>query len=180
MYPLNTLPTHPNFLGKKYNTIESISLEGYGFTKPETVEDVLSLLEELPPGFIKDYEYGLGLLKDYRFVIDSIEELQEIKQLVISINHETKQRGDIYTLNDGDFDSIRRGINRITKTHQAESRVEKTIFSYNSLLNKLNPIKFPEKLKPYKKDVIYKLVLWQGGLAYILLCQTRIKMLLLN
>lgn len=156
--PINTLPTHSGFLKKKYDQIESITLEGFGFTTPETTDEVLELLEELPSGFIKDYEYGLGLLRDYRFIINAIEEIPEIKHLVISKNRETNVARDIYTLSYSGFEAIRKGINSISRAHQTESRVEKSIFSHNSLLNKLNPSTYPEKLKPYKKDIIYKLV----------------------
>jgi hypothetical protein len=158
IYPIKTLPNHHDFLNKKYDQIESITLEGFGFTTPRTADEVLELLEELPSGFIKDYEYGLGLLKDYRFIIYAIEEMPEIKHLVISNNHETNVTGDIYTLSYSEFDAIRKGINRISTAHQAEGRAEKNIFSYNSLLNNLNPSIYPEKLKAYKKDVIYKIV----------------------
>lgn len=158
IFPINTLPHHPDFLKKKYDQIESVTLEGYGFTTPETADEVLEFLEELPSGFIKDYEYGLGLLKDYQFIINAIKEIPEIKHLVISKNHETNVADDIYTLSYSEFEVIRKGINRITSGHRAEGRVEKSIFSYNSLLNNLNPSIYPEKQKPYKKNVIYKLV----------------------
>ena len=161
--PINTLPDHPDFLKNKYDQIESITLEGFGFTTPETTYEVLELLEELPSGFVKDYEYGLGLLKDYRFIINEIEEMPEVKHLVISKNHETNVANDIYTLSYSEFEAVRKGINRISSGHQAESRVEKSIFSYNSLLNNLNPSIYPEKQKPYKKDVIYKLM---SGMSY--------------
>ena len=158
IYPINTLPTHLDFLKIKYVKIESITLEGFRFSTPETTDEVLELLEELPAGFIKDYEYGLGLLKDYRFIINAIEEIPDIKYLVVSKNQDTNISNDIYTLSYSEFDAIRKGINRISKDHQNEGCMEKSFFSYNSLLNRLNPSIYPEKLKPYKKDAIYRLV----------------------
>lgn len=159
IFPTNTLPQYSDFfLKKKYNKIESITLEGFGFTTPETAEDVIYLLEELPSGFIKDYEYGLGLLKDYRFIISAIEEVPNIKFLVISKKNKNNIKNDIFTLNYSEFEIIRKSTNRISRIYQNKSIVEKSIFSYNSILNKLDPSAYPEKLKPYKKDVIYKLV----------------------
>jgi hypothetical protein len=158
LFPINTMPHYSGFLKKKYNKTESITLEGFGFTTPETAEDVIYLLEELPSGFIKDYEYGLGLLKDYRFIINAIEEIPNIKHLVISKNQKSNIDNDNFILNYSEFEIIRKGINRIAKLYQDESKIEKSIFSYNSILNKLDPFAYPERLKPYKKDVIYKLV----------------------
>jgi hypothetical protein len=190
LFPINTIPHYSDFLKKKYNKIESITLEGFGFTTPETAEDVIYLLEELPSGFTKDYEYGLGLLKDYRFIIKMIEEIPNIKHLVISKKNKSpfgqiksqheylnslaldgtqfynflygKEKNSIdnnyFILNYSEFEIIRKGINRIAKYYQGESKTEKIIFSYNSILNKLDPSTYPEMLKPYKKDVIYRLV----------------------
>lgn len=158
IFPINTLPHYSGFLEKKYDQIESIILEGFGFTTPETAHEVLYLLEDFPSGFIKDYDYGLGLLKTYQSIIKTIEKIPEIKHLVISKSNKTNMNRDIFTLRYNEFDGIRKGIDRIARAHQEESRIEKSIFTYNSILNKLNQSVYPEKLKPYKKDVIFKLV----------------------
>ena len=158
IYPLNTLPTHSDFLKQKYDAIKSITLEGFGFETPETSEEVLHLLEDLPSGFVKDYEYGLGLLKDYRFIIHTIEEIPEIRHLVISKKRETEIEEDIFILGFEEFDALRKGINRISSDNQSLSRSEKNIFTYNSVLHSLDPSKYPEKKKPYKKDTVYKIL----------------------
>ena len=156
--PINTLASQDNYLKPKYNQIISITLEGFGFNTPETKDELIDVLEEFPSGFIKNPEYGLGLLKEYRSVISSIEQIPEIKHLIISKIHDTNVNKDFYILSFSDFEKIRKGINRISKTHQDESKIEKNIFSYNALLNQLDSNKYEEKKKPYKKDVIYKFV----------------------
>lgn len=83
IYPINTLP-HDDFLQPKYAQIQSIVLEGFNYKTPETIEEVKEILENLPSGFIKDYDYGLGLQKDYRFIINAVENIHGINQLVIS------------------------------------------------------------------------------------------------
>jgi hypothetical protein len=84
IYPINTLP-NDDFLQPKYAQIQSIVLEGFNYITPETIEEVKEeILENLPSGFIKDYDYGLGLQKDYRFIINAIENIHGINQLVIS------------------------------------------------------------------------------------------------
>jgi hypothetical protein len=160
IYPLNTLPTHPDFLEPKYKQIESITLEGFDFELevPESAEEVAYLLEELPSGFVKDFSYGLGFVKDYRFIIDAIEEISQIKHLVINRGGETGISEEDYTLSFKDYDSLRRAINRITAKQQTEGHKDKRILAHNSLLTSLDPKKFPERTRPYKKDTIFKLI----------------------
>jgi hypothetical protein len=158
IYPLNTLPTHRNFLLPKYKRIESITLEGFDFEMPASAEDLPELLEGLPSGFVKDFGYGLGLVKDYRFIIYAIEEAPQIKHLVISWENDTAVSGECYILSFKDYDVIRRGINRITSTQQREGANDKWILAHNSLLTALDPKNFPERARPYKKDTIFKLI----------------------
>ncbi len=156
--PIVTFPDRNNFLHPKYERIESITLQGFHFTTPETVEDVLDLLHELPTGFIKGYEYGLGFNNDLRFIIHTVEKIQDVKFVVISAENETNVSGNIYTLNYSDFETVRKGINRIADTYQSDARLEKSIFSYNMLLHQMVPEKYQKKKKPYKRDIIHKFV----------------------
>jgi hypothetical protein len=162
IYPLNTLPTHPDFLRPKYEQIEIITLEGFGFEIPKSIGDVHALLEELPSGFVKDFTYGLGFQKDYRFIIDAIERISQIKHLVISRQNKTGVSEEFYTLNFKEYDSIRRTINRITARYQNDGAEDKGILVHNSLLTALDPKNFPEQTKPYKKDTIFKLIASEG------------------
>lgn len=82
IYPLNTLPTHNEFLRPKYRQINSIILEGFGFEVPTSVEDVLESLEDLPSGLIKDFEFGLGFVKDYRVIVNVIEQIIQSSRYV--------------------------------------------------------------------------------------------------
>ncbi len=158
IYPLNTLPSHPGFLQRKYKRIKKITLEGFDLGTPVSVEDVTDLLEDLPSGFVKDFSYGLGLVKDYRFIIDAIEEIPQIKHFVISQENETGISGQSYTLSFNHYDSIRRGINRITSRQQSDGVKDKRILAHNSLLTSLDPKNFPEQTRPYKRDTIFKLI----------------------
>ena len=158
MCPINTLPYHPDFLKPKYNKIREIALHGFDFTFPESNEDILITLEELPSGFIKDYSYGLGFQRDYRFIIDAIENIHDVTSICISKRELTHIHEGVYTLNYTDYEIIRKGINRISSNYQAEARKEKSIFSYNALLHELHPDIYPEKIKPYTKDIIFKFI----------------------
>lgn len=158
IYPINTLPTHRDFLKPKYARIESMILAGFNFDLPTSVEEVQDLLEALPSGFVKDFSYGLGLVKDYKPIIDAIEEIPQIKHLVISQGNETAVAEEFYTLNSHHFDTLRRGMNRIASRQQSDALQDKRILAHNSLLSALDPRNFPEKSRPYKKDTIFKLI----------------------
>lgn len=157
-YPIITLLSHPKYLESKYSQIKKISLDGFNISAPKTNTDVLSLLEALPTGFIKTYTYGLGFIKDLRFIIDSIENNLDVEHLVISKEEKTRIETDVYVLNYDDFEEIRKGINRITRKFQREALGDKRIFSFNALLNQVQPDGYPERFKPYKKDTIFKFV----------------------
>ncbi|MDO9212899.1 MAG: DUF4263 domain-containing protein [Methylococcales bacterium] len=176
IYPINTLP-NSDFLQPKYAKINSISLEGFDYEMPETLEEVEDLLGNLPTGFVKDYDFGLGLQKDYRFIINAIEENTEIINLLITNKEKTLINTpsiimtlkalknidldavfDSYMLNYDEYDAIRRGVDKITRDYQSNGRTDKSIFAYNALLNIANPAQYPEKYRPYKKDTILKFI----------------------
>ena len=172
IYPINTVPNN-KFMQPKYAQIESISLTGFNYGFPETIEEVEDVLENLPPGFIKDYDYGLGLQKDYRFIINAIEENTEIKHLEICKKEKTKieipsilmalgSEEVSYTLNYCKYEAIRKGIDKITRNFQSEGRIDKSIFAYNALLNISNPAQYPEKYRAYKKDTLFKFISGNG------------------
>jgi len=163
IFPLNTLPHHPDFLEPKYDQIESIALDGWGYEIPQSEDEVEELLQELPAGFIKDYSYGLGLVKDYHFIITAIENIPQIRHLVISSTDDTGVSGDTYTLSFDDYDAIRKGLNRITSRQQSDGAKDKHIFAHNSLLTPLDPKNFPEQSRPYRKDTIFKLIPSDGS-----------------
>ena len=67
-------------------TLADTSLWNWAFEwkVPTSSDEVMELLEELPSGFTKDYDYGLGLAKNYRFIIEAVEELSDCTEIVIS------------------------------------------------------------------------------------------------
>jgi len=160
IFPWTTLPGD-NFLKPKYRRIEAIILEGFDFSRPEGPDDVVYLLESLPSGFVKDPEYGLGLLKDYRFIIDAIEMVPGVKRLCLSRTRPTKLQGDTYVLNFDQYNAIRKAINNTHANAVKKATADKRILAHNSLLHKLDSITYPEQQRPYTDGTIYKVV--EGG-----------------
>lgn len=84
IFPIFTLPTHPNYLKQKYEQIDAISVTADFDSAPNTKDEVVTLLQLLPSGFIKDIRYGLGLKKEYHPIISAIEGHTEHHCLAIS------------------------------------------------------------------------------------------------
>jgi len=166
IFPLMTSPDKEDFLQPKYNRILSISLEGFSFDNPQVPEDISDILEYLPSGFIKDPEYGLGLQKEFRFIIHEIENIETVNKLVITKSRSSSSiESDTYMLIYRDFESIRKSINRTHDEAISVARKDKIILSHNALLTSLLPDKYPEKQRSYKKDTIFKAVLGASNVS---------------
>ena len=165
IYPRKISPDQSFFSFQKYTGIQRISLDGFQFNKskdgshmspPKNYHEVLRFLERLPMGFIKDYEYGLGLLGRYRYIIDVIQKNFVVNNIIISVHKETSISNDTYTLNANEFHNIRRRINRIHENNALISRNEKERESFNYLISRLDP-NYDEILAPVEKNAISNL-----------------------
>lgn len=161
IFPINTLPKYDTFLKPKYKQIKSIVLRGFEYgNAPETEHEVMSILEELPSGFIKDYDYGLGFQKDYRFIVDAIEEIEGIYSIVISDEAEAKvvKEEGVCTIDTRVYNKIRKEINKVTNRAQASSRKVKSITAHNFLSYFLNDSSYPMKTLSIQNDTLHRLI----------------------
>lgn len=145
--PINTLPTHRDFLKEKYTDLISITLSGFNFGYAETEDEVIDILESLPSCFVKDYDYGLGFRKDYRFIVEILEDLK-IQHLVISKKDSTSidEKGLICTIKYSEFEQIRKIIDRITREARTASNEIKKVSAHNVLAYFLkDEEKYPQK-----------------------------------
>jgi len=154
--PIITLPTHPNYLSQKYDQIESINVDIDFGLAPDTKEEVINCLQFLPSGFVKDVRYGLGLTKDYRFIISAIEDQTDFNQIWIG----QEKTGwdfnrDIFNLNVSDFDEMRRNCDRITRRARQAAQVTKTATIYNQLAYHLGN---EQRTLPTDNDAISKML----------------------
>lgn len=146
IYPINTIPEHDKFLKKKYKQVTAITLTGFEGPAPDNVDNVLGILEELPSGFVKDYDFGLGLQKDYRFIVDAIEALTGCSEIVLTEERGTGVDADMaemFYIATRDFNEARRSINRTTSRAQQAARAVKSAETYNLFAQKLG-----QNLKP--------------------------------
>lgn len=168
IYPIGTFGDKSDFLKPKYRQVERITLAdtnlvvpGYDeFLAPEgnvpnTPDGVLEMLEDLPSAFTKDYAYGLGLAKPYRFIIDAVEALSDCSEIVISGKEKTGPASNekLFFIAKQDFELARRAMNSIDNLAQTAARVVKGTAAHNILAERLGVAKLDPKVgrHPYRK-----------------------------
>lgn len=147
IHPICTFGERPNFLKPKYAKVKQITLETQSVVVPwadaatlMTLDGILEVLEALPPTFTKDYAYGLGLAKPYRFILDAVEELSDSTEIVIGDKHPTgtdPEGNAIFFIAATDFEQMRLELDKIERHTQNASRSVKRTVSHNILAEKI-------------------------------------------
>lgn len=156
--PLNTLEGTSRFFQTKYPKLHRISFEhssagaiynpfeeegepnAFG---PDTF-DVDGFLDTLPPGFVKDPQYGLGLLKDNNRLVRLIEDHSQCSELRIESGSSMRIDGHVFRMGQDAWEELWSEIVRINnRANVAASRV-KDSFVNNELadvlgLDRTNP-----------------------------------------
>lgn len=146
IYPVNTLPTNPSFLEPKYDQVREITLAetdiwdlGFDGELPKTRDEILEVLHGFPSGFTKNPDYGLGLAKEYRFIVDAVKALSSCSSIIITPKEETRAdeaAGNFY-ISSADFDEMRHKINSIANASQSAGRSVKDTTTHNYLAEKI-------------------------------------------
>ena len=144
--PVNTLPISPDFLEPKYTQVREITIAatalrnvGLDDELPKSRDDILQILHGFPSAFTKDPNYGLGLAKDYRFIVEAVEALSSCGSIMLSPTEETRadEAAGIFYILDADFDEMRRKINSIATASQSAGRSVKEATTQNYIAEKL-------------------------------------------
>jgi hypothetical protein len=158
IYPINTRINSDRFLEPKYNNI-NILFEGYNAAIEKYIfNEEMYVLSGLPEVFIKTLRFGLGIKKEYKYFIEITNCVEECKNIIISNIRTTDIDGVDIIVKDNDLDKIRRGIDRISRLYSDESLESKRLFVYNELLHNINNMRFPEKKKAGKRDIVYRII----------------------
>ncbi len=137
IHPINTLSNHSEYLGPKYEQVQTLSLE---ISLPdEHSEDSAfeSIFETLPPGFVKDFAYGLGLLKDCNRLIRLIETNTACTEIIFTDGNNAAIDGTGFHLGLSRFASIWAEIGRINDRGNRAARRVKDVFVHNDLATTL-------------------------------------------
>ena len=100
---------------------------------PEREEQIIAILEDLPAAFTKDYDYGLGLAKPYRFIVEAVEELSDCTEIVLSREGKTRvdEATGTFHIETSDFDTVRKMLNSTTRMGQIAGQSVKKAEAYN-------------------------------------------------
>ena len=130
-------PTVP--LDHDFANIDSLKLT------PSTQEEVMEVLEGLPQTFTKDYDYGLGLAKAYKYIIDAVENLSNCIEIVISNQHTTRisKEENRFYISIQDFEEARKTVNRINNNSQKAAYAVKEGTIYNLFAEKIGKAQSP-------------------------------------
>lgn len=100
---------------------------------PWSADQIKEILESLPPTFTKDYDFGLGLAKPYRFIVEAVEELTDCDEILISAQEETgvDEAGSVFRIASADFEALRKTLNSTTRLGQVAGMTVKSAQTYN-------------------------------------------------
>ena len=142
--------------GQKYRRISEIRLPLPPNSElPEEHFGVMEILRNIPNGFIKDPSFGLGVVKEMRPLINSIEKINGVTRLIIAEGESTRVEGSDFYLALDEYLALRNGINKISRTHQAESLVEREIMAHNASIHKAQPTQHGFREQPYKPGTVF-------------------------
>ncbi|MFT7036389.1 MAG: hypothetical protein ACJA2S_004918 [Cyclobacteriaceae bacterium] len=161
IFPINTIGSSIDFLKQKYSTLKSIVLEGSDFELPKNPDDAKYMLEQLPSGFVKDFDYGLGLNRELKPLISTLESFGVV-QLII---RDTKLEKAIIDptaktciLSSAQFDKIRKELNKVVRNAQVTSLTVRKFVANNILASFLDDKDYPQKTLKIQDTTLAKLV----------------------
>lgn len=129
IYPADTRPWDPNFLGPKYEQITMIVLPW----EVDEYFDLIDALEALPSGLTKDYEYGLGLARECSPIVDLIEESTPCTTIELVGSGEPSVSGLVFRLSYDRLAALRAELARIKVRGDNGIRRVKEAFVHNDL-----------------------------------------------
>ncbi|MEU9874051.1 Shedu immune nuclease family protein [Actinomadura sp. NPDC048021] len=133
IYPINTLYGTSGYLGPKYDQIRTLVVEISAIDPYFEESELETVLEVLPAGFVKDYAYGLGLLKDCNRIIRLIEKHTACDEIAFTSADESAVEGRVFRLGMSRFAEMWSEIRRINdRGNRAAGRV-KDAFVHNDL-----------------------------------------------
>ena len=165
-YDAGTLSIYPQLIyfsnrlyQQKYKQLEEIQIDlPQDPDVPEEHFGVVELMKVIPNGFIKDPSFGLGFVKEMRPLVNSIQELKGVRRLVISEKETTRIDAATFYMGTEEYTTLRNGMNRIARHHQADSLIEREMMAHNSSIHKAMPDVHRYKERPYRPGTVYKLL----------------------
>ncbi|PRA10417.1 hypothetical protein CQ010_13910 [Arthrobacter sp. MYb211] len=138
IYPINTLAGTAGYLGPKYDKIHTLTYRTSALEDYAEDAELEFIFATLPSGFVKDFTYGLGLLKDCNRLIRLIEDKTSCDEISFTDGDGARIDDTTFILGESRFAAILSEINRIGgRGSRATGRV-KDFFVHNELAKELN------------------------------------------
>lgn len=134
IFPIDTLPRPGgSFMEPKYDQIRSFEVPLDEAPNPEDLDEyaVEDLLDELPRGLTKDFQFGLGLPVPYRQIFSTIEKLTQCTHVEFSRSRATGVDGGTFVLSLIDFEDLRLEFDRIVGRGNGAVRRVKAATAHN-------------------------------------------------
>ncbi|MBI5716618.1 MAG: DUF4263 domain-containing protein [Burkholderiales bacterium] len=159
-FPLRPYKTEHDFLQPKHPGLKSIVFEGFGLGFPNSAGEAADILDGLPAGFVKGYQFGLGMHKKNLAIVHAATDVPNVETLVIRRGDISAPRveGSTFILPADFFDGMRRALERITVHYRTEAASDKRDLVHNQMLQAIDPKMFPETPPRYRRDAVYRVV----------------------
>ncbi|AKJ96825.1 hypothetical protein VM99_01715 [Pseudomonas chlororaphis] len=164
IHPIHQRGGSANYGTPKHGPVHQILLarpKAHPYRIPTNRDELEGLLSSLPDGFAKDWQIGLGLLWEYRFIIESISDIGDIHTIVIhgeDGSDDAKIHGSSYYLGIDRYSELKRSLDRLSQRHQRETRSDKQLVCYTGLAHAADPIRNPERPKKLPANVLTDLI----------------------
>jgi hypothetical protein len=157
IYPICVDRTSSEYLLQKHRILETITFDWNDRGLPRSPDEVREFFESYQPaGFIKYLESGLGIERKYRVLLSTLQQLGEVRHLVLSKDEESRVDGEVFYLNLQEFQTLRKALNRIVRKYQREALEDKQLLAYSNLLHRYAPDRFLLKVKKTKDGEVLK------------------------
>lgn len=170
IYPIHQRIEDPKYGKPRYDPIKSLIITRFinePYRIPSSISEVEALLAKLPNGFAREWRLGLGLLYEYRFIMEAIAESGEVVLVVVhgeSGSGEVKIADDTYYLGVDRYFALKQALDRLSERHRKETRSDKQLVCYTALAHAVDPIRNPERKKKLPPNVLSDLLkLGRGG-----------------
>ena len=114
-------------------------------TVPTSVEDVIDLLHGLPSYCVKDPHFGLGLKRQFRHIVQTIELLSDAVELHIANDCSTAylQDSKVFVLSASEMESLTKAIEQVDRTTRTAANSVNETSTFNTLADAIGQSKRP-------------------------------------
>jgi hypothetical protein len=168
--PVITSPTSKHYLKAKYGRLKYIVFDCDEPIDPADSREFNNLMEQLPSGFIKNFEYGYGLKRDYHTFLQLVLGRGFTTLVVSSADRRKFNRtffpGEkILWMTQPAFGNVGWTVRRVMRKYRQLSRKEQSLRIQNEVLHHWLPEEFPRKELNWESGSLAKLAAQRGSSA---------------